>query len=76
MHTIVNCMADGVLVTNREAEVVLCNTTLKQLLGLSGSAAPARPLRSTSTTTPSKRPSRPCWRAPEQDPGQVHLPGT
>jgi two-component system phosphate regulon sensor histidine kinase PhoR len=35
MHTIVNCMADGVLVTNREAEVVLCNTTLKQLLGLS-----------------------------------------
>ncbi len=34
MHTIVNCMADGVLVTNREAEVVLCNTTLKQLLGL------------------------------------------
>ena len=34
MHTIVNCMADGVLVTNREAEVVLCNTTLLQLLGL------------------------------------------
>jgi two-component system, OmpR family, phosphate regulon sensor histidine kinase PhoR len=34
MHTIVNCMADGVLVTNREAEVVLCNTTLKQLLSL------------------------------------------
>jgi signal transduction histidine kinase/CheY-like chemotaxis protein len=34
MHAVVNCMADGVLVTNREAEVVLCNSTLKQLLGL------------------------------------------
>src|SRR5512139_1734096 len=34
MHTIVNCMADGVMVTNREAEVVLCNNTLKQILGL------------------------------------------
>ena len=33
MHTIVNCMADGVLVTNREGEVVLCNSTLMQLLG-------------------------------------------
>lgn len=35
MHTIVNCMADGVLVTNREAEVVLCNQTFSQLLGCS-----------------------------------------
>ena len=34
MHTLVNCMADGVLVTNREGEVVLCNITLRQLLGL------------------------------------------
>ncbi|MFA5112329.1 MAG: response regulator, partial [Desulfobaccales bacterium] len=34
MHTIVNCMADGVLVTNREGEVVLCNSTLLQLLGV------------------------------------------
>ena len=34
MHTIVNCMADGVLVTNREGEVVLCNSTLMQLLGV------------------------------------------
>lgn len=34
MHTLVNCMADGVLVTNRELEVVLYNTTLAQLLGL------------------------------------------
>jgi two-component system phosphate regulon sensor histidine kinase PhoR len=32
--TVINCMADGVLVTNREAEVVLCNAALKQLLSL------------------------------------------
>jgi signal transduction histidine kinase len=31
---IVNCMADGVLVTNREAEVVLCNPSFMQLLGV------------------------------------------
>ena len=41
MHTIVNCMADGVLVTNREGEVVLCNSTLMQLLGVK--AAPPHP---------------------------------
>jgi two-component system, OmpR family, phosphate regulon sensor histidine kinase PhoR len=34
MHTIVNCMADGVLVTNRDGEVVLCNSTLMQLLAV------------------------------------------
>jgi two-component system, OmpR family, phosphate regulon sensor histidine kinase PhoR len=34
MHTIVNCMADGVLVTNREGEVVLYNASLMQLLGM------------------------------------------
>jgi two-component system phosphate regulon sensor histidine kinase PhoR len=34
MHTIVNCMADGVVVTNREGEVVLCNSTYLQLLGV------------------------------------------
>ncbi len=34
MHTIVNCMADGVLVTNRHLEVVLCNPSLRQLLSL------------------------------------------
>jgi signal transduction histidine kinase len=33
MHTIVNCMADGLMVTNRDSEVVLCNPTLMQLLG-------------------------------------------
>ena len=41
MHTIVNCMADGVLVTNREGEVVLCNSTLMQLLGVK--APPPQP---------------------------------
>ncbi len=44
MHTMVNCMADGVLVTNREAEVVLCNTTLLQLLGLSAGLPQPGPL--------------------------------
>jgi signal transduction histidine kinase len=34
LHTIVNCMADGVLVTNRDGEVVLCNSSLMQLLGV------------------------------------------
>jgi two-component system phosphate regulon sensor histidine kinase PhoR len=41
MHTIVNCMGDGVLVTNREGEVVLCNSTLTQLLGVN--APPPNP---------------------------------
>jgi len=41
MHTIVNCMADGVLVTNREGEVVLYNSSLMQLLGMD--AAPPQP---------------------------------
>jgi signal transduction histidine kinase len=34
LHTIFNCMADGIMVTNREMEVVLCNPILTQLLGL------------------------------------------
>ena len=41
MHTIVHCMADGVLVTNRDLEVVLVNAALYQLLGLKGPAPPA-----------------------------------
>jgi signal transduction histidine kinase len=41
MHTIVHCMADGVLVTNRDLEVVLVNAALYQLLGLSGPTPPA-----------------------------------
>ncbi|MGQ9687174.1 MAG: ATP-binding protein [Desulfobaccales bacterium] len=35
LHTIINCMADGVLVTNRDLEVVLCNPALKNFLELS-----------------------------------------
>jgi two-component system phosphate regulon sensor histidine kinase PhoR len=44
MHTIVNCMADGVLVTNRDLEVVLCNPTFTQLVGLSSPPTPPCPL--------------------------------
>jgi signal transduction histidine kinase/FixJ family two-component response regulator len=45
MHTIVNCMADGVLVTNREGEVVLCNSSLKQLLGVKATLPQPGPLQ-------------------------------
>src|SRR3974390_3304011 len=41
MHTIVHCMGDGVLVTNRDLEVVLVNAALYQLLGLNGPNPPA-----------------------------------
>jgi two-component system phosphate regulon sensor histidine kinase PhoR len=44
MHTIVNCMADGVLVTNKDLEVVLCNHTFSQLLGLDTPAPLPGPL--------------------------------
>ncbi|MEJ2069679.1 MAG: response regulator [Syntrophobacterales bacterium] len=44
MHTIVNCMADGVLVTNKDLEVVLCNHTFSQLLGLNTPAPLPGPL--------------------------------
>jgi len=44
MHTIVNCMADGVLVINRNLEVVLCNPTFMQLLGLDGPLPQPGPL--------------------------------
>ena len=39
IRTIINCMADGVLVTNRELEIVLHNPALMRLLGLSTSLA-------------------------------------
>ena len=45
MHTIVNCMGDGVLVTNREGEVVLCNSTLMQLLGVNAPRPQPGPLQ-------------------------------
>jgi signal transduction histidine kinase/FixJ family two-component response regulator len=44
LHTIVNCMADGVLVTNRDLEVVLCNHTFSQMLGLHAPAPLPAPL--------------------------------
>ena len=34
MHTMINCMADGVLVTNRNLEVVLINHALQEFLNL------------------------------------------
>jgi two-component system phosphate regulon sensor histidine kinase PhoR len=43
LHTIVHCMADGLLVTNRDLEVVLVNAALYQLLGL-GPLSPPAPL--------------------------------
>jgi signal transduction histidine kinase len=46
MHTIVNCMADGVLVVNRSLEVVLCNPGFRQLLGLSAPLPLPGPLAS------------------------------
>ena len=46
IRTIINCMADGVLVTNRELEIVLHNPALTRLLELSGSfVEPADALR-------------------------------
>jgi two-component system phosphate regulon sensor histidine kinase PhoR len=45
MHTVVNCMADGVLVTNREGEVVLYNATLMQLLGVDAPLPQPGPLQ-------------------------------
>jgi two-component system phosphate regulon sensor histidine kinase PhoR len=41
LHTMINCMADGVLVTNQNLEVVLINRALTELLGLD--AAPPLP---------------------------------
>jgi signal transduction histidine kinase len=41
LHTIISCMADGVLVTNRDLEVVLVNAALCRLLGLQEMAIPA-----------------------------------
>lgn len=44
LRTIINCMADGVLVTNRELEVVLHNPALTRLLGIQPSSPPPAPL--------------------------------
>ena len=63
MHTMVNCMADGVLVTNREAEVVLCNTTLMQLLGLSASLPQPGPLSAYIDDAALQEAIHLCWRS-------------
>ncbi len=44
LRTIINCMGDGVLVTNRDMEVVLYNPALSQHLGLSNPASLPGPL--------------------------------
>jgi len=44
LHTIFNCMADGVLVSNRNSEVVLINRALPQLLRLDPSLPLPAPL--------------------------------
>ncbi len=44
IRTIVNCMADGVLVTNRDLEVVLYNPALMRLLERSTPANQPAPL--------------------------------
>ena len=44
LRAIVNCMADGVLVTNRDLEVVLCNPALMRLMELSPPPAQPAPL--------------------------------
>ncbi len=44
LHTIINVMADGLLVTNRNLEVVLCNPSVISLLGLSSSPPLPAPL--------------------------------
>lgn len=44
MHIIVNCMADGLLVTNRNLEVVLCNPSFMRLAGFASPPALPAPL--------------------------------
>lgn len=44
IHTIVNCMADGLLVTNRDLEVVLVNHAFTRLMGAANPAPLPGPL--------------------------------
>ena len=74
MHTMVNCMADGVLVTNREAEVVLCNTTLLQLLGLPAALPQPGPLPAYIDDAALQEAIPPCCWRPRKS-RQNHLPG-
>jgi len=45
VRTIINCMADGVLVTDREGRVVLSNPAASRMLGIETNACLERPLR-------------------------------
>ena len=44
IHTIVESLPDGVLVTNPSGQVVLMNPACRQLLGLGAEAAPGKPI--------------------------------
>ena len=45
VRTIINCMADGVLVTDKEGRVVLTNPAAGRLLGIEAEAQVGKPLR-------------------------------
>ena len=45
VRTIVNCMADGILVTDREGRIVLTNPAAGRMLGIETTASLAKPLR-------------------------------
>jgi two-component system phosphate regulon sensor histidine kinase PhoR len=45
VRTIVNCMADGILVTDKEGRIVLTNPAAGRMLGLGGDIVLERPLR-------------------------------
>jgi PAS domain S-box-containing protein len=45
VRTIVNCMADGILVTDRAGRIVLTNPAAGRMLGLGGKAVIEQPLR-------------------------------
>jgi two-component system phosphate regulon sensor histidine kinase PhoR len=47
VRTIVNCMADGILVTDREGRTVLTNPAAGRMLGIETIASLAKPLRET-----------------------------
>ncbi|WP_449244163.1 response regulator [Desulfobacca acetoxidans] len=67
LHTIINCMADGVLVTNRDLEVVLCNPALMRLLELSTPPPQPGPLSYYLDDSSLKEAIYTLLTAPEQD---------
>ena len=70
--TIIDCMADGVLVTNRDLEIVLCNPALMRLFDVQPSFPDHRPCRTTWRKRVSIRPSEAFWIRPAT--GAVSFP--